>query len=312
VRGIPEVRAGDDVAALVAEAAAAPGGPGLLDGDVVVVASKVVAKAEGRAVPPQDGEDPDRARRRLALAHEVLVETPGVVVVRTPAGHVSANAGIDASNSPSGDLLLLPADADASAAALREALRTRLAGGGDVGVVVADTVGRAWREGQVDVALGLAGIPALRDERGMPDRDGRPLSVTLVAVADQLAGAADLVRDKAAGVPAVVVRGSGSVGRGDGRGADLLRPPAVDLFPHGRGWLARRLATGAGAPARPGPPTAEERALVAAAADGARWAGDALVARDGPAAGIGLACLLDLGYRAELQRGPGGYLVRVG
>ncbi len=295
--GIGEVRAGDDVPAMLRQALLAPGGPGLQDDDVVVVSSKIMAKAAGRTVAPRDGETVEQARRRLTLTHEVLVETPHVAVVRTPDGLVCANAGIDASNVPGGDLLLLPADADADA----RAVRAGLADLADVGVVVADTFGRAWREGQTDIALGVAGMPALRDERGRPDRDGRPLSVTLVALADQVAGAADLVRDKAAGVPVVVVRGLRRDGH-EGTGAALVRAASADLFPHGRGWLARRLATGEGRAVRTGPVADWEWALVERACGAQRADAGTLRTDDGRAAGLAQACLLDLGYDVMTAR----------
>jgi coenzyme F420-0:L-glutamate ligase / coenzyme F420-1:gamma-L-glutamate ligase len=299
VDGLPEVVAGTDLAALITR------GVDLQDGDIVVVASKVVAKAEGAVEHPHQGEALAEARQRLTLQDEVLVEAPWVTVVRTAHGFVCANAGIDASNvgqDGGGALLRLPADPDASAAAIRR----DLASVADVGVVISDTFGRAWREGQTDVALGVAGLAALRDERGSVDRDGRVLRVTLVAVADQLAGAADLLRDKASGVPVVVVRGLGHLLDGSaGGGAALVRDPATDLFPHGRGWLARRLATGEGVPVRTGAPADWEWQLVrrAAATGGAdvALAGGALVTTDGRAAGRAESCLLDLGYGVEVD-----------
>lgn len=303
VTGIGEVPAGADLAALIAASV------DLADGDVVVVSSKIVAKAEGRVVAA-DG-DPDGRRRALTLAEEVLVETPQVVVVRTGLGHVCANAGIDASNVPGGELLLLPVDPDASA----RALRADLAPLGDVAVVISDTFGRAWREGQTDVALGVAGIAALRDERGVLDRNGRPLTVTLVALADQIAGAADLVRDKASGIPVVVVRGLGAlVGDLYGGGAELVRDPGTDLFPHGRGWLARRLATGEGVAVRPGPPTEWEWELVVRAAGApvvVESDGGGARCTEGLAAGRVEACLLDLGYPVVLAVDADGWTVRV-
>lgn len=309
VTGLGEVRAGDDLGEMIAGLA------DLRDGDVVVVSSKVVSKAEGRVVRPADGETVEAARRRLAIRDEVLVETPHVVVVRTANGHVCANAGIDASNVPGGGVLLLPDDPDRAAAELRTSLARRA--GVDVAVIVADTFGRAWREGQTDVALGVAGMAALRDERGNTDREGHTLQVTLIAVADQLAGAADLVRDKAAGVPVVVIRGLDVVGHVDGGGAALVRPPATDLFPHGRGWLARRLATGQGQPVREGPPTDWERDLVEAAVgtpigQGAERDGTLIWRYDnGLAAGRAEACLLDLGYDAVAASDGAGWVVRI-
>lgn len=302
VHGIGEVGPGTDLAGLIAAVA------DLRDGDVVVVASKVVAKAEGMVAHPIPGEDHAVARRRLAMHDEVLVDSPQVVVVRTRHGFVCANAGIDASNVGSGgDLLLLPADPDASAAALRTALAPVAA----VAVVISDTFGRPWREGQTDVALGVSGMAALRDERGRADRDGRILNVTLVAVADQIAGAADLVRDKGAGIPVVVVRGLGHLlGEHDGGGRTLVRPPEADMFAHGRGWLARRLATGEGATVRSGRPAGWEWDLVARAA-GAVVVEDGLRCPDGLAAGRAEACLLDLGFGVALSPGGQGWLVDV-
>ena len=261
--GIEEVVAGADLAHVILDACARST-TALEDGDVVVVASKIVAKAEGRVVMPDDGETVQQARQRLTLEHEVLVETPQVTIVRTPDGLVCANAGIDASNVEEGHLLLLPEDPDVSAARIRSGL----ASAADVGVVISDTFGRAWRQGQTDVAIGIAGAPALRDERGTLDRGGMRLDVTLIAVADQVAGAADLVRNKAAGVPVVIVRGLHRTGPA-GTAGELVRTPSTDLFPHGRGWLARRLATGRGAAVRNGPPEEWEWDLVRQAAP--RW-----------------------------------------
>lgn len=236
VIGLPttvEVTAGTDLASVLL-AAAADAGVTLQVGDVVCVASKVVAKAEGAVVPLPDAPDVHAARRELARAQatRVVAETPHVLVTETRHGFVCANGGIDASNLPEeGVALLLPADPDASAAALRADLQR--ATGVAVGVVVTDTFGRPWRLGQTDVALGVAGVLALRDDRGQLDRGGRPLEVTQVAVADQLAAAADLVRTKADGTPFVLLRGLDVAG--DGRGRDLLRPAEEDAFRTGTG-----------------------------------------------------------------------------
>lgn len=234
--GLPtdvEVTRGADVAEVLL-AAASGAGVSLQDGDVVCVASKVVAKAEGALVALPDGLDPDEGRRALARrqARRIVADTPQVLVVETRHGFVCAMAGIDTSNlADDGTALLLPADPDASAATLRDDLRTRT--GADVGVVVTDTFGRPWRLGQTDVALGVAGVVALRDDRGTTDRAGRELQVTQVAVADQLAAAADLVRGKSDGTPFVLVRGLAVTG--DGTGRDLLRPPHMDVFRTGPG-----------------------------------------------------------------------------
>ena len=236
VVGLPtsvEVLPGDDVAEVLLDALARAG-VDLVDGDVVCVASKVVAKAEGAFVPLPAGLDPDDARRLLAReqARRVVADTPHVLVVETRHGFVCAMAGIDTSNLPGDDVaLLLPADPDASASALRQRLLE--ATGADVGVVVTDTFGRPWRLGQTDVALGVAGLVALRDDRGTADRTGRELQVTQVAVADQVAAAADLVRGKADGTPFVLLRGLTVAG--DGTGRDLLRPAAQDVFRTGPG-----------------------------------------------------------------------------
>jgi coenzyme F420-0:L-glutamate ligase / coenzyme F420-1:gamma-L-glutamate ligase len=222
------VAEGDDLVGMLLEAVAATG-ERLHDGDVVCVASKVVALAEGRLVPLPPG-DPRGARRALARqqAARVVADSPWVVITQTRHGFVAANDGIDASNVPDGQALLLPADPDTSAARMRQELAERT--GADVGVVVTDTFGRPWRQGQTDVALGAAGAPVLRDERGGVDLDGRPLEVTVAALADELAGAADLVRGKADGVPFVLVRGVDAGARHAGRGADLVRPADEDLF----------------------------------------------------------------------------------
>jgi coenzyme F420-0:L-glutamate ligase/coenzyme F420-1:gamma-L-glutamate ligase len=227
--GIPEVRPGDDLARLLLAAVGAAGLE-LADGDVLAVTSKVVAKAEGRLVPlPRD----PAARERVA-AETVAAETARVVarrgrlvIAETRTGLVGANALVDASNAGGDRLVLLPADPDASAARLRDALAA--ACGRDLAVVVTDTLGRPWRLGQTDVAVGLAGMGALDDWRGRADGDGRPLEVTEVAVADEVAAAADLVKGKASRVPAALLRG---VARPEGQGSarDLVRPPADDLF----------------------------------------------------------------------------------
>jgi len=222
---------GDDLAALVVEAADA-NGITLTDGDVVCVASKVVALAEDRLVPLPDATDPKDARRTLArqTAARIVADSPWVLVTQTEHGFVAANDGIDASNVTEGMALLLPADPDASAAAIRRGITERT--GVDVGVLVTDTFGRPWRMGQTDVALGAAGVAVLRDERGGADLDGTPLEVTVAALADEVAGAADLVRTKASGTPFVVVRGLADGGPA-GTGQDLVRPAQEDLFRFG-------------------------------------------------------------------------------
>jgi coenzyme F420-0:L-glutamate ligase len=240
VRGLPEVAVGDDLAALILGVA------DLADGDVLVVSQKVVSKAEGALVELAPGEDIARARRRLARheATRVVAESPWVLVVETAHGFVCANAGIDASNVAHGYLALLPPDPDASARRLRGAIRERC--GAEVAVVIADTFGRPWRLGQTDVAIGIAGMRALRDERGGRDRQGRILDVTEAAVADEVAAAADLVRGKADGIPAAIVRGLAWERDEAATARDLIRPADEDMFRAGRGGLSGALArTGA-------------------------------------------------------------------
>ena len=227
--GMPEIREGDDLARLLL-AAVREAGLELADGDVLAVTSKVVAKAEGRTVPLPA----DPAARERVVAETVAAETARVVarrgrlvIAETRTGLVGANALVDASNAGGDRLVLLPADPDASAARLRAAIEEL--DGHDVAVVVTDTLGRPWRLGQTDVAVGLAGMAALDDWRGRADGDGRLLEVTEVAVADEVAAAADLVKGKASRVPAALLRGVPRP-KGDGTARDLVRPPAEDLF----------------------------------------------------------------------------------
>ncbi|MFE6130839.1 coenzyme F420-0:L-glutamate ligase [Streptomyces sp. NPDC056437] len=220
VPGLPEVRPGDDLAALVAAAA-----PGLADGDILLVTSKIVSKAEGRILAATDREAAIDAETVRVVARRGPLR-----IVENRQGLVMAAAGVDASNTPAGTVLLLPEDPDASARALREGLRESL--GVDVGVVVTDTFGRPWRNGLTDVAIGAAGVHVLDDLRGGTDAHGNPLSATVVATADELASAGDLVKGKAEGLPVAVVRGLAHlVGGGDGEGARVLvRSPADDMF----------------------------------------------------------------------------------
>jgi coenzyme F420-0:L-glutamate ligase len=225
VRGLPDFRPGDDLAGAIAAAA-----PWLADRDVVVVTSKAVSKVEGRLVPaPVDPAGREAARQRAIDAETVrVVATRGrTKIVETPQGLVLAAAGVDASNVRAGELALLPIDPDASARALQTALHTAL--GVEVAVVVSDTMGRPWRIGVVDVAIGAAGIRAVEDLRGATDTHGLRLEMTEVAVADELAAAAELAKGKLAGVPVAVVRGLSPVDDPRGAGA-LLRPSVEDLF----------------------------------------------------------------------------------
>ena len=225
VPGLPEFRPGDDLAGAVAAAA-----PWLADGDVVVVTSKVVSKTEGRLVAaPIDPEARDALRRELveAEAERVLARRGKTLIVANKLGIVQAAAGVDGSNVRRDELALLPADPDASAARLRAALRARL--GVDVAVVVTDTMGRCWRIGQTDAAIGSSGLPVLHRYGGAVDGEGNELLVTEVALADEVAAAADLVKGKLGGLPVAVVRGMSP--RDDGSTArDLVRPLDDDLF----------------------------------------------------------------------------------
>jgi coenzyme F420-0:L-glutamate ligase/coenzyme F420-1:gamma-L-glutamate ligase len=230
---MPEVEEGDDLAALVAAAAE------LEDRDVVVLAQKVVSKAEGRIVrldevEPSErarelagGEDPRRIEVILRESARVVRSRPPLVIAETPHGFVCASAGVDASNAPGeGVLVLLPEDPDASA----ERIRARLCEltGRDVAVLITDSFGRPWRQGTTDVAIGAAGLHVLVDLRGVRDRAGYELHATTIAVADEIAGAAELVMGKVDGVPGAVVRGLSVAG--EGRARDLVMPPERDLF----------------------------------------------------------------------------------
>ena len=268
--GMPEVRPGDDLARLLLEAVGRAG-LALADGDVLAVTSKVVAKAEGRLVPlPEDPAGRERTLQEAVAAEtaRVVARRGRLVIAETRHGLVGANALVDASNAGGDQLVLLPEDPDASAARLRAALEAL--DGHDVAVVVTDTLGRPWRLGQTDVAVGLAGMGALDDWRGRSDGDGRPLQVTEVAVADEVAAAADLVKGKASRVPAALLRGVPHP-EGDGRARDLVRPPAEDLF-RTAGTAEDLLAFLEGAPPpdgfRPDPvdPDALARAVAAAGA----------------------------------------------
>jgi coenzyme F420-0:L-glutamate ligase/coenzyme F420-1:gamma-L-glutamate ligase len=235
VGGLPEVRPGDDLGLLIANQAQ------LRDGDVVVVAQKVVSKAEGRVRDLRQVEpgpaavgygrrlDADPRMVQVVLDESVrVVRDERVLIVETRHGFVCANAGVDHSNVPGQEMVsLLPEDCDRSAAELRERLIELT--GRDVAVIVADTFGRAWRMGIANVALGVAGVPALVDYRGRPDDQGREMLATVIAVADELAAAAELVMGKVERVPVAVVRGWRPEAP-SGTGRHLIRPPELDLF----------------------------------------------------------------------------------
>ena len=221
VAGLPEVRPGDDLAALIA------GTANLADGDVVVVTQKVVSKAEDRLVDI----DPEVGHRPLVERESVRIlrRRGDLVIAETKHGFVCANAGVDLSNVEAGQAALLPVDSDRSARRIRDALRHRFSV--DVAVVVSDTFGRPWRRGVTDVAIGCAGLRPVVDLRGTTDALGRELQVTEVAVVDEIAAAAELVMGKAAGVPVAVVRGIDPAWFGDGSVVDdVVRSPDEDLF----------------------------------------------------------------------------------
>lgn len=227
VTGLPEFRPGDDLGAALSAAA-----PWLRDGDVVVVTSKVVSKCEGRLVPaPEDDEERDRLRRKLVddEAVRVLARKERTLITENRLGLIQAAAGVDGSNVGRTELALLPLDPDASAAALRAGLRERL--GVTVAVVITDTMGRAWRNGQIDAAVGTAGLAVLHNYSGAVDRHGNELVVTEVAVADEIAAAADLVKGKLTAMPVAVVRGLNPVDDGS-TARQLVRAGTEDLF-----WL---------------------------------------------------------------------------
>ena len=234
VQGLPELREGDDLARLITESAE------LRDRDVLVVAQKAISKIEGRVVRLNDVEPSPRAReiagegdaRRIEVilreAKRVVRTRGSLVITETRHGFVCASSGVDASNAPEpGTLVLLPVDPDDSAARLRAGLRDLT--GSDVGVVVSDSFGRPWRQGTTDVAVGAAGVEVLRDLRGERDPNGYELRSTVIALADEIAGAAELVLGKLDRVPVAIVRGLDA--RGDGRAREIVMPPDRNLFP---------------------------------------------------------------------------------
>ncbi|MGQ0825214.1 MAG: coenzyme F420-0:L-glutamate ligase [Actinomycetota bacterium] len=227
IEGIGEIEPGDELATFVIEAAAAQGTP-LAAADCVVVTQKVVSKAEGRLV----SLDPDdlAARRALVESESVrIVRRRGdLIISETRHGFVCANAGVDLSNVDVGSAALLPADPDRSAKHIRDAVRARA--GVEVAVVVSDTFGRPWRRGLTDVAIGVSGIGAVVDLRETPDARGRLLHVTEIAIADEIAAAAELVMGKTANVPVAIVRGLDRSWFREGSYRELIRPAAEDLF----------------------------------------------------------------------------------
>lgn len=240
VRGIPEVRAGDDLPRLIIDAANA--GPGIEPGDVLVVTQKVVSKAEGRVIPldsvtpsaeaeklaAETEKDPRLVELILQESAEIVRQRGPILITQTRHGFVCANAGIDASNvGPEGTVCLLPVDPDASAQSIRTAVRE--ATGADVAVIISDTFGRAWRDGHTNITVGLAGMLPFADYVGQVDPFGYELRVSTLCVADELAGAAELVQNKLDGVPVAIIRGF-DYPKGEGSARQIVRPKENDLF----------------------------------------------------------------------------------
>ncbi|MGE0228533.1 MAG: coenzyme F420-0:L-glutamate ligase [Dehalococcoidia bacterium] len=242
VTRIPMVQRGDDLAAFIGDAAAAQGTP-VEAGDVIVVTQRVVSKAEGRVVPldsfeptpfarawaARNDKDPRQIEAVLQESVRIVRQARGVLITETKHGFICANAGVDASNVGGDDLVsLLPEDPDASCRGLRATIRER--SGVEVAVVMTDTFGRPWREGQTNIAIGVAGMRPLRSYDGERDLDGRELRVTMPCPADEIAAAAGLVMEKLAAVPAAIVRGF-PYEAGDGSAREIVRPFERDLFP---------------------------------------------------------------------------------
>jgi coenzyme F420-0:L-glutamate ligase/coenzyme F420-1:gamma-L-glutamate ligase len=256
VTGLPEITAGADLTALIADAVLA--GPGLIDGDIVVITSKIVSKAEGRVV---------RGDRESAISAEtvrVVARRGPTTISQTRHGLVLAAAGVDESNTEPGTVVLLPLDPDGSAEALRKGIGERA--GAQIGVIITDTMGRPWRAGQTDTAIGAAGVTTLRDHRGHPDTFGNLLEVTVAAVADEIAAAADLVKQKTTGVPVAIVRGLGDlVTDAAGAGAaSIIRPADEDMFRLGAADVVTARRTVRDFTPAPVPSHAVRRAIAAA------------------------------------------------
>ena len=259
LEGIPEVVPDDDLVEIVTPVLL---GAGARDGDVVVITSKIVSKAEGRLVPGDD-----RGAAVEAETARVVARRGDLVIAETRHGFVCANAGVDASNLDMDTLALLPLDPDATAERIRHGLQETL--GARLGVVITDTFGRAWRTGVVNVAIGCAGVPATVDLRGRPDDRGRPLEATVVALADEIAAASGLVMGKDAGVPVALVRGVRRLDGVDGPAADLIRPADEDLFRTSTHEAIRSLSTGAAT--RGSGPIGRELLIEAIGACAAPW-----------------------------------------
>jgi coenzyme F420-0:L-glutamate ligase/coenzyme F420-1:gamma-L-glutamate ligase len=256
VAGLPDIKAGDDLAALIADAALA--NPGLLDGDILVITSKIVSKAEGRVVSA------DREAAIDAETVRVVARRGTTRISQTRHGLVMAAAGVDASNTEPGTVVLLPVDPDGSARQLRRVIAERA--GVQLGVIITDTMGRPWRAGQTDTAIGAAGLNPLRDDRGRQDTFGNVLEVTMAAVADEIAAAADLIKQKVTGIPVAVVRGlTGLVTDEAGPGAAaLIRPAEEDMFRLGAADVLTARRTVREFTKEPVPFQAVQRAIAAA------------------------------------------------
>jgi coenzyme F420-0:L-glutamate ligase / coenzyme F420-1:gamma-L-glutamate ligase len=244
VDGLPEIQPGDPLEAMIAKRIAAVAG-GIEPGDIVVVTHKIVSKAEGRLVELETVEpsvlatsiamefDKDARHIEMVLreSRRIVRMDRGHIISETRHGFICANAGVDGSNIAQGTVSLLPEDPDASAARIRDRLVAALDGAADVGVVITDSFGRPWRNGIVNVAIGVSGVPAIADYRGEVDPAGHELRSTVLAVADELASAAELVMHKVSGIPVAVIRGYAWQREGQpGSGADLVMPPERDLF----------------------------------------------------------------------------------
>ncbi|MEX2446504.1 MAG: coenzyme F420-0:L-glutamate ligase [Dehalococcoidia bacterium] len=242
VTGMPMVQRGDDLARQIVEAATAQGTP-VEDGDIIAVTQRIVSKAEGRIFPLDDfppspfavayaqrsDKDPRVVEAVLRESRRIIRQAGPVLITETHHGLKMANAGVDASNVGGADLVcLLPVDPDASCRALRDAVREQT--GAEVAVVMTDTFGRPWRIGQTNVAIGVAGMKPMRDYIGQVDPDGHELRVTMICVADEIAGAAEMVMGKLDGIPVAIIRGY-AYDRGEGSAAEIVREPLLDLFP---------------------------------------------------------------------------------